>query len=75
MTCSPFYVVDVPFPFSNLPRSNRRKALVLVRPDFQPKNASTLLMMITSASRSAWHLNASLEQWREPACENPAPRG
>ena len=71
MTCSPFDVVDVPFPFSDLPRSKRRKALVLSDRTFNRKNASTLLMMITSASRSAWHLDVSLEQWNEAGLRKP----
>ena len=62
MACSQFDVVDVPFPFSDLPRCKRRKALVLSDRTFNRKNASTLLMMITSASRSALHLDVSLEQ-------------
>ena len=28
-------------------------------------------MMITSASRSAWHLDVSLEQWREAGLRKP----
>ena len=71
MTCSQFDVVDVPFPFSDLPRSKRRKALVLSDRTFNRKNASTLLMMITSASRSAWHLDVSLEQWSEAGLRKP----
>ena len=71
MICSPFDVVDVPFPFSDLPRSKRRKALVLSDRTFNRKNASTLLMMITSASRSAWHLDVSLEQWKEAGLRKP----
>ena len=73
MTCSPFDLVEMPFPFSDLPRSKPRKALVLSDRTFNRKNASTLLMMITSASRSAWHLDVSLEQWREAGLRKPCP--
>ena len=71
MICSPFDVVDVPFPFSEVPRSKRRKALVLSDPVFNQKNASSLLMMITSATRSTWHLDVSLEQWSQAGLRKP----
>ncbi len=61
MICSPFDIVEVPFPFSDVPRSKRRKAFAV----FNQKNASSLLMMITSATRSAWHLDVSIEQWHQ----------
>ena len=50
----PFDVVEVPFPFSDLPRSKRRKALVISSPEFNERNGATILMMITSATYSAW---------------------
>ena len=71
MICSRFDVVDVPFPFSDVPRSKRRKALVLSDSVFNRKNASSLLMMITSAARSAWHLDVSLEQWNQAGLRKP----
>ena len=69
MTCSPFDVV-VPFPQQPAPLQTPQ-GTGPVRPDFQPKNASTLLMMITSANRSAWHLDVSIEQWREAGLRKP----
>lgn len=71
MICNPFDVVDVPFPFRDVPRSKRRKALVLSDAVFNQKNASSLLMMITSAARSAWHLDVSLEQWSQAGLRKP----
>lgn len=71
MICNRFDVVDVPFPFSEVPRSKRRKALVLSDSVFNQKNASSLLMMITSAARSAWHLDVSLEQWSQAGLRKP----
>lgn len=71
MICSRFDIVDVPFPFSDVPRSKRRKALVLSDAVFNQKNASSLLMMITSAARSAWHLDVSLEQWSQAGLRKP----
>ena len=71
MIYSPFDIVEVPFPFSDVPRSKRRKALVLSDPVFNQKNASSLLLMITSATRSAWHLDVSIEQWRQAGLRKP----
>ena len=71
MICSRFDIVDVPFPFSDVPHSKRRKALVLSDAVFNQKNASSLLMMITSAARSAWHLDVSLEQWSQAGLRKP----
>lgn len=71
MICSRFDVVDVPFPFSDVPHVKRRKALVLSDAVFNRKNASSLLMMITSAARSAWHLDVSLEQWSQAGLRKP----
>ena len=71
MICSRFDIVDVPFPFSDVPRSKRRKALVLSDAVFNQKNASSLLMMITSTARSAWHLDVSLEQWSQVGLRKP----
>ena len=71
MICSPFDIVEVPFPFSDVPRSKRRKALVLSDAVFNQKNASSLLMMITSAARSAWHLDVPLEQWSQAGLRKP----
>lgn len=71
MIYSPFDIVEVPFPFSDVPRSKRRKALVLSDPVFNQKNASSLLLMITSTTRSAWHLDVSIEQWRQAGLRKP----
>ena len=71
MICSRFDIVNVPFPFSDVPRSKRRKALVLSDAVFNQKNASSLLMMITSTARSAWHLDVSLEQWSQAGLRKP----
>ena len=71
MIYSPFDIVEVPFPFSDVPRSKRRKALVLSDPVFNQKNASSLLLMITSATRSTWHLDVSIEQWRQAGLRKP----
>ena len=69
MICSPFDIVEVPFPFSDVPRSKRRKALALSDAVFNQKNASSLLMMITSTTM------CPLSSGTKQACENPVSPG
>ena len=64
MICEVFSVVEMPFPFSDLPRSKRRKALVLSDVAFNRRNGATILMMITSAAASTWYLDVKLVEWR-----------
>ncbi len=71
MICDPFDVVEVPFPFSDLPRSKRRKALVISGREFNRRNGSTILMMITSATHSSWYLDVRLENWRQSGLRKP----
>ena len=66
-----FDVVRVPFPFSDAPRSKRRKALVLSSRAFNKRNGSSLLMMITSANHSRWFLDVPLAQWQEAGLQKP----
>jgi mRNA interferase MazF len=54
MTCDQFDVVVVPFPFSDLPRSKKRKALVISTKKFNHTNGNSILLMITSAKKSEW---------------------
>jgi mRNA interferase MazF len=62
MICESFDIVVVPFPFSDLPQTKRRKALVLSNVEFNRKNKSTILSMITSAAHSSWHLDVPITQ-------------
>lgn len=71
MICEPFSVVDVPFPFSDLPHSKLRKALVLSSQEFNRKNGATILMMITSATRSKWHLDVPVVAWDSAGLRKP----
>lgn len=54
MICEQFDVVVVPFPFSDLPKSKKRKALVISNKHFNRINGSSVLLMITSAIKSEW---------------------
>ena len=71
MICDAFDVVEVPFPFSDLPRSKRRKALVVSEEEFNRKNGNSILMMITSATHSAWHLDVRIENWHQSGLKKP----
>jgi mRNA interferase MazF len=54
MICEQFDVVVVPFPFSDLPQSKKRKALVISSKKFNHANGNSVLLMITSAMSSEW---------------------
>lgn len=54
MICEQFDVVVVPFPFSDLPKSKKRKAVVISGRNFNKANESTVLLMITSAVKTQW---------------------
>ena len=71
MICDPFNVVEVPFPFSDLPRAKRRKALVLSERTFNERNGCSVLMMITSAAHSEWHLDVPLAEWAQAGLRKP----
>ena len=71
MICEPFAVVNVPFPFSDLPRSKHRKALVLSNREFNRRNGASVLMMITSATGSRWHLDVPLTSWKSAGLRKP----
>ncbi len=71
MICEPFAVVNVPFPFSDLPRSKRRKALVLSTREFNHRSGATVLMMITSATHSQWYLDVPLASWQAAGLLKP----
>ncbi len=65
MICNHWDVVDVPFPFSDLPKSKRRKALVLSNKHFNRENGVSVLAMITSAEHSRWYLDVELAEWQK----------
>ena len=60
MICEQFDVVVVPFPFSDLPKSKKRKALVISSRSFNKANESSVLLMITSAAKSEWLFDVAI---------------
>ncbi|MBP7583196.1 MAG: type II toxin-antitoxin system PemK/MazF family toxin [Spirochaetes bacterium] len=67
----PFDVVEVPFPFSDLPKSKRRKALVISSTEFNERNGATILMMITSATHSTWLHDVPITRYAESGLKKP----
>ena len=54
MTCEPWDVVVVPFPFTDSPASKRRPALVLSSQAFNHGSGHSLMAQITKAKQSSW---------------------
>ena len=63
-TCNPGDLVDVPFPFIDVPGKKLRPALVMSNQRFQQLAGAVTLMMVTSAERSRWESDIVLEDWR-----------
>ncbi|MGH7915602.1 MAG: type II toxin-antitoxin system PemK/MazF family toxin [Candidatus Binataceae bacterium] len=61
MTCSPYDVVVVPFPFTDRRASKRRPALVLSVEKFNAETGHTMLAMITSANNSPWPSDVTID--------------
>jgi len=71
MIYEPFDIIEVPFPFSDLPRAKRRKALVISTQEFNKRNGNTILMMITSAEHSKWFNDVSISNWMKSGLKKP----
>lgn len=64
MTCEPFDVVVVPFPFTDREAERRRPAVVVSSPDFNATHGQSILAMITSADGD-WPSDVAILDWRE----------
>ena len=64
MTCEPFEVVVVPFPFTDREADRRRPALVVSSPAFNAAHDQSILAMITSAGEG-WLSDVAIRDWRE----------
>jgi len=60
VTCEPWQVVVVPFPFTDRATTKRRPALVLSATEFN-RHGYSVLAMITSASHPPWPGDTRLE--------------
>ncbi len=61
MTCKPYDVVVVPFPFSDRRASKRRPALALSSEAFSVDSGHTVLAMITSAAHPPWPMDVPID--------------
>lgn len=71
MTCEPWHVVVVPFPFTDRATTKRRPALVPSAKAFnRPRNS--VLAMITSASHQRWRGDTRLEDVKSAGLKTPS---
>jgi len=54
VTCEPWDVVVVPFPFTDSPLAKRRPAVVLSHLEFNRDAGHSLLAQVTKAKKSVW---------------------
>jgi mRNA interferase MazF len=64
VTCNPYDVVVVPFPFTDRRASKRRPALALSTPEFSTETGHTVLAMITSADNPRWPHDVPIDSAR-----------
>ena len=70
MTCEPFEVVVVPFPFTDRQAERRRPALVISSPDFNASHDQSILAMITSAG-GEWPSDVAIRDWHDAGLSVP----
>lgn len=70
MTCDPWDVVVVPFPFTDRPASKRRPALVLSRRAFN-RAGHSILAMITTAGHRPWPADCRLKDHESAGLQVP----
>ena len=61
MTCRPFDVVVVPFPFTDSRTVKRRPALALSSETFSSGSGHTVMAMITSAANPPWPMDVAID--------------
>jgi len=70
VTCNPFDVVVVPFPFTDRQAERRRPALVVSSPKFNRTHDQSTLAMITSAGGD-WPSDVPIRDWGEAGLSVP----
>jgi len=65
-------LVEVPFPFIDAGTTKLRPALVLSSLGFQRKTGACVLAMVTSAERSRWENDLTLEAWSQAGLRKPS---
>lgn len=71
MIYNPFDVVELPFPFSDLSASKKRKALVISSKQFNEKSGAITVVMITSRANSDWPGDVELIEWHKAGLKKP----
>jgi mRNA interferase MazF len=61
VTCKPFEVVVVPFPFTDRRASKRRPALALSSETFSAASGHSVLAMITSEANPPWPMDVAID--------------
>jgi mRNA interferase MazF len=61
VTCKPYDVVVVPFPFTDRRSSKRRPALALSSEAFSDESGHSVLAMITSAGNPPWPMDVTID--------------
>lgn len=70
MTCEPWSVVVVPFPFSDKPGLKRRPALVLSKKQFN-QDGNSILAMITTKAHSPWPGDTEIKDFKRAGLRFP----
>lgn len=71
MIYNPFDVVELPFPFSDLSASKKRKALVISSKQFNETSGAVTVVMITSRANSDWPGDVELDDWAKAGLKKP----
>lgn len=71
MIYNPFDVVELPFPFSDLSASKKRKALVISSKQFNETSGAVTVVMITSRANSDWPGDVELNDWGKAGLKKP----
>lgn len=70
MTCEPWDVVVVPFPFAERPGTKRRPAVVLSKRSFN-EHGHTILTMITTRGHHPWPGDTDIENRHAAGLHSP----
>ncbi len=72
MIYDPLSIVIVPFPFTDKVQTKRRPALVLSNKQHQNETGHVSLLMVTSAKKSAWKSDYSIEDMQSTGLNSPS---
>ena len=72
MTYDPYFIVIVPFPFTDKIQTKRRPALVLSNKKHQKETEHITLIMITSAKHRTWESDYIIENLQPTGLRTPS---